>query len=311
MERASRRIGRFIASPCLLGLGVLTLALPALTPRQAEPFVPEMTTTFPHAGVYQFGVPGGVTLIEAHLVGADGASGAKGRGGEGGIVSGFVPVAPCTTLTVTIGSGGFSTQGGSPGGGAGASSMFRGGGGGGASELLDAARQPLLIAGGGGGGGGGTESKFNQGGSAFALSEATISAGRVGIGLRGGGNGGFDAGPGFPGTGTEGGAGGTGGHGAKPGALGTKGSSRQGGAGGLGNAADLRSGSGGGGGGGYFGGGGGGGSPAGPTDGGGGGAGSSFAIKGATHVSFSGATSHPPDGHGSITVMARQHLQPC
>lgn len=244
-----------------------------------------------------FVVPACVNSLDIVAIGAPGGNTGSGTtlalGGVGAIVTGTVPVTPGQLLTVTVGTAGTNSPGGSatpvaggvPNGGTGGTgggTSTAGGGGGGFSGVFNGTTQ-LVIAGAGGG----------AGGAGAALGGGVLPGGI-------GGSGGSPATAGTSGTGgsTGGGAGnqangGTAGMATPNATSGTAGSSLTGGNGGNGGLTAAIGAGGGGGGSGFFGGGGGGGAFLGSAAGGG--AGSSFAP-------FGGSTATATTRTPSVTI---------
>jgi hypothetical protein len=253
--------------------------------------------TFSTVGEHAFSVPGGVTSVDAELVGGNGGAGDYGApGGIPATASATIGVTPGETLYAEVAGDGHPASGAGDGlGGSGEggdggtvfafiTSNASGGGGGGASDVRTCAvaaaacqtlSSRLLVAGGGGGGGGaGTDGVTAiAGGAGGAADQAGLA------GASDGSNDGVGA-AGGRGTGSAGGSAGTN---ATAGGLGS---------GGAGGFSALVAGAGGGGGGGIFGGGGGGAAGEEPlgsgvigSGGGGGGVGSSGVPAGAAGVS--------------------------
>jgi Bacterial Ig-like domain (group 3) len=305
--------------------GLSTAALTSAdTPAPVTFPAPNTCVTQPNT----YTVPAGVGSVKITATGGAGAPGQVGNqntapGGVGGVVTETVPVTAGTTLYIQVGgagSNGDSRQGGVAGGGTGGvsksaspSSGDYSGGGGGASGVSTnpSCSHWLIVAGGGGGGGAGVNAAGHDpqrnggnGGSGCAnvrgvacqtasdgsqLSGYTKSAGHAG-GVAPDNRGG-DTGRNPDGNpyGTQGG----------------NGSTLQGGNGGTNNSSYV-GGGGGGGGGGYYGGGGGGGSGW-NAGGGGGGGGASFAIPGASSVSY-GLGQAGQNGSVTITPIAKPAL---
>ena len=268
------------------------------------------SATFTNTGETPFIVPGGVTSVSVHLIGAAGGAGDNtfssddAPGGAGADVTATLTVTPGEVLFAEVGGAGGAGSGLGPGGGGGngggtGGNSDNGGGGGGATDVRTCSAtttnvldQPacamiatlgsrLIVAGGGGGAGGGGSAAITSIGGGGGNADGGGGDGIQGSAPAGGGGGG-------PGTASAGGP-------AGPNSDGQSATAGMLGIGGTGGDNDPFSwGGGGGGGGGIYGGGGGGGGECVPHStsvcgsGGGGGGGASGVPAGAPGVS--GAT---------------------
>ena len=282
-------------------LAVVAIAAPTLAVIPTSSASAASTTTFQTPGTYTYTVPSDAFALQILVAGSSGSLVSSGAGfvsgvpGAGAEMSGVLPVAPGTTLTIDVGGFG-SQQGLEPGGDDGIQYVGNygnsaGPGGGGASDI-----RGWVIAGGGGAAGGGENGGTPGNGGNAGLVGSPGTGGSTCPTLGGGGGGA---------TAVSGGSGGTA---CTGGFAGNAGSSGAGGRGG--DAGALIGAGGGGGGGGFYGGGGGGGSgfaSTSPASSGGGGGGSSWTA--AAVVSSALAGLNPSSGFVTITPVSAGGIQ--